>query len=68
MRKPRKLPAPPADRDVLSVVEAAGLLGVGETTIREAVKDGKIPHTRFGRRILFRRTDLDRMMDPTNTR
>ena len=49
---------------VLSVLDAAGLLGVGETTIREAVRNKQIPHTRFGRRILFRRVDLEKMMEP----
>ena len=58
IRKPRILPEPPKDRSVLSVKEAAGLLHVGESTIRAAVKAGTIPHFRFGYRVLFKREVL----------
>jgi excisionase family DNA binding protein len=62
-RKKRNLPAPPANRTVLSVVEAAGLLGVGESTLRDMARANKIPHTRFGKRILFKREALMKMLD-----
>jgi excisionase family DNA binding protein len=65
MTRPRRtLPLPSADRKFLSVLEAAALIGIGETTIRDLVRQNKIPHVRIGRRILFRREDLDRMMTP----
>lgn len=64
LRKHRTYPIPPADRPVLSIYEAAGLLGVGETTIREAIRIGTLPHTRLGRRILIRRIDLDKLVEP----
>jgi excisionase family DNA binding protein len=63
-RKRRKLPLPADDVKILSVLEAAALLRIGETTIRDAVHNNKIPHKRFGRRILIRRVDLDKLMDP----
>lgn len=66
VRQRRTLPVPPANRPVLSVTDAAGLLGIGESTLRDMVRAGKVPHTRFGKRILFRRADLMEMMDPTS--
>ena len=54
--RPRKqLPIPPANRPVLSVAEAAALLGIGQTTVRDLVRARKIQHTRLGRRIVFKR-------------
>ena len=62
-RHKRTLPVPPANRPVLSVTDAAGLLGVGESTLRDMVRANKIPHTRFGKRILFRRDALMAMLE-----
>lgn len=44
-----------ADPDVLTVNQAADLLGLGLHTIYEAAGRGDIPHRRIGRRILFSR-------------
>jgi excisionase family DNA binding protein len=63
-RNRRTLPPPPANRQVLSVMEAAGLLGVGESTLRDLVRRNEIPHTRFGKRILFNREILMGLMQP----
>lgn len=65
-RQRRTLPIPPANRPVLSVTDAAGLLGIGESTLRDMVRAKKIPHTRFGKRILFRRSDLMELVDPAS--
>ncbi|MCL6522701.1 MAG: helix-turn-helix domain-containing protein [Firmicutes bacterium] len=43
---------------VLTVAEVARLLRVGQTTLRQALKRGDIPHVRLGRRILIRRDAL----------
>jgi excisionase family DNA binding protein len=56
------LPEPP-DREILTLLEAAALLRIGETTLRASVKAGTIPHTRYGKRILFKRSLLLGLMD-----
>jgi excisionase family DNA binding protein len=61
-RKP--LPMPPPERQILSVTDAAGLVGVGESTLRGLVRTGKLPHTRIGKRILITRGVLMRFFDP----
>ena len=63
IRKRRHYPEPPAGSTTLSVIEAAGLLHVSESTIRKAVKANTIPHFRFGRRILFQRHKLMHVAD-----
>jgi len=45
--------APPQQRPVLSVAEAADLLGVSQWLVLRQVGRGAIPHKRVGRRILF---------------
>lgn len=44
-----------SDPDVLTVHQAAKLLGLGLHTVYEAAGRGEIPHRRIGRRILFSR-------------
>lgn len=53
-------PAPPApqERPVLSVAEAADLLGVSQWLVLQQVGRGAIPHKRVGRRILFPRAQF----------
>ena len=46
----------------MSVVEAAEYLGVSKFTMYRAVKGDVVPHTRFGRRILINRIELDRLL------
>lgn len=46
---------PPQERPVLSVAEAADLLGVSQWLVLQQVGRGGIPHKRVGRRILFPR-------------
>jgi len=58
MRHPRDgspdsaAPLVPAGRLALSVEEAAECLGVGRSAMYDAVKSGRVPIVRFGRRIL----------------
>jgi excisionase family DNA binding protein len=47
-------------RLVLSVAEAAQLLGVSEWLVLQQVQRGSLPHKRCGRRIVFSR---DRLLD-----
>ena len=45
-------------RPVLSVAEAAQLLGVSEWLVLQQVRRGALPHKRCGRRIVFSRERL----------
>lgn len=47
----------------LSVVEGCKFSGLGETTFRELIRCGEIPHIRVGRRVLVPRTALQSWLD-----
>jgi excisionase family DNA binding protein len=51
---------------VLTVGEAAKLLGVGPKTLSAMVRSGKVPGFRIGERGYWRikRGDIDKLMDP----
>lgn len=55
-----------ADRQTVTVEEAAKILGIGRNTAYEAVKQGEIPVIRIGRRILVSRVALERLLDQTS--
>jgi excisionase family DNA binding protein len=61
---PRQFPrlAPPEDRLVYTVPEAAALLGISRAFAYEAVKRGDIPSMRIGRRILVPKAALERFL------
>ena len=48
----------------LSVLEAAALSGLGESTIRDMLEDKRLPHKRVGRRILIQRKDVMAAIEP----
>ena len=52
-------------RPVLSVAEAAELLGVSEWLVLQQIRLGILPHKRCGRRIVFSR---ERLMEWLNDR
>jgi excisionase family DNA binding protein len=46
------------DKEFLSMQETADMLGLHVRTIMNMVKQGRIKHTKFGRKILIKKTDL----------
>ncbi|MDR2301603.1 MAG: helix-turn-helix domain-containing protein [Deltaproteobacteria bacterium] len=54
---------------VLTIGEAAKLLGVGPKTLSAMVRAGKVPGFRIGERGYWRikRRDIDRLMDPQSS-
>ncbi len=50
---------------VLSVEEAAGLLGISRGLAYELVARGELPHLRLGRRIVIPRTALEDLLNKT---
>lgn len=57
--------APPA---VVSVVDAAALLGISRNSAYEAIRRGEIPALRFGRSIRVPRAALDRLLSAPEAR
>ena len=50
------------DRRTMTVEEAAAVLGIGRGLAYEAVRRGKIPAVRIGRRLLVLQAALDRLL------
>ncbi len=48
---------------LFSVCQAAEYIGRTETAVREMVWNGKLPHIRTDRRVMFDIRDLDRWID-----
>lgn len=48
-------------KEFLSITETSRLLGVSRWTLTRAISDGRLPAVRFGRRIVIKRSDIDRM-------
>lgn len=48
-----RLFTPPATKLVVTVAEAAAMLGVSRSTAYEAVRAGSIPYIKVGRRVLI---------------
>lgn len=51
------------EKRVLSVNDAANILGLSRASVYEAIRLGRIPHVRIGRRILIPRTALEQMLE-----
>lgn len=53
------------NRQTLTVEEAAGVLGIGRNSAYQAVRQGKLPVIRLGKRYLIPRTALDEWLRET---
>jgi excisionase family DNA binding protein len=62
-RRPTEVQLPPPGRMSVSLEEAAMLTGLSLTSVRRAVKAGKLKVHRFGARVIVRRTDLDAFLN-----
>ena len=49
---------PAMSKDVISVVDAAAVLGVSDRQVRKMIANGVLPATRLGRSHMIRRADL----------
>jgi len=64
LHAPRRGLNPPT-REWLSLQEAATIFGISVDTLRRSVSSGKLPASRFGRRLIrVRITDLERLYRP----
>lgn len=48
-------------KEFLNVMETCQLLGISRWTVSRAVNDGRLKAVRFGKRILIKRTEIDRL-------
>jgi excisionase family DNA binding protein len=48
-------------KDFLSIAETCALLGLSERTVFRLLQDGRIPATKFGRRTIIKRADLEQL-------
>ena len=48
---------------LLVAAEVAELLAVKESWVREATRDGRLPHLRLGRYRRYRREDIERWLE-----
>jgi excisionase family DNA binding protein len=55
--------AQPAERQTLTVEEAARVLGISRSSAYEAVRRGELPTVRIGRRYVVPRVALERLLD-----
>ncbi len=51
------------DSNLLTVPETAKYLRLSVAAIRKRISDRSIPYVKLGRRVLFRRTDLDDLIN-----
>jgi len=54
-----------AERQTMTVDEAAGVLGISRNLAYELVGRGELPSLRLGRRVLVPRASLERLLDVT---
>jgi excisionase family DNA binding protein len=64
----KERPVAPAESIALDVDTTARMLGVSASHVRNMVKDGTIPHTRLGRRILISRAIVMGLLEPKAVR
>jgi excisionase family DNA binding protein len=48
---------------LLTAAEVAALLSVRESWVREATRDGRLPHLRLGRYRRYRQADIERWLE-----
>lgn len=53
----------PAERQTLTVEEAARVLGISRSSAYEAARRGELPIVRIGRRYVVPRVALERLLD-----
>lgn len=57
------VPAPKSDRTYLTVAQAAELAGLGPSTIRLYIRRRQLRAQKVGRRVLIKRSDLERFLE-----
>ncbi|MEN6566016.1 MAG: helix-turn-helix domain-containing protein [Veillonellales bacterium] len=50
-------------RETYSVPEAAKVIGIGENALYDAIREKRIPHQRFGRKIVIPKAALQKFLE-----
>ncbi|MEN6370379.1 MAG: helix-turn-helix domain-containing protein [Armatimonadota bacterium] len=50
-------------RETYSVPEAARVIGIGENSLYDAIREKRIPHQRFGRKIVIPKAALKKFLE-----
>jgi excisionase family DNA binding protein len=50
------------DIELLTIPQVLGLLHISRVTLYRHVKAGKLPHVKLGRRVLFRKADVEKFI------
>ena len=48
-------------KDFLKIEEVCGLLGISRSTVSRAIKENRLKAIRFGKRIIIKRAEIDRL-------
>ncbi len=48
-------------KDFLKIEEVCGLLGISRSTVSRAIKENRLKAVRFGRRVIIKRSEIDRI-------
>ena len=51
------------DKELMSQVELVQYLQISRTTLHKLMKSRQIPFIKLGRRVLFRKQDIDRFLE-----
>jgi len=50
------------DKEILTIPDLCKYLSVGRTSVFKLIKEG-FPHVRIGKKILFRKADIDKWLE-----
>ena len=64
-RGPEPVGAQAVEGRLLTVAEVADLLRINKSTVYRMAKQGRLPATRVGRQWRFRRSVLERLLEPS---
>jgi excisionase family DNA binding protein len=48
-------------KDFLKIEEVCGLLGISRSTVSRAIKENRLKAIRFGKRVIIKRAEIDRL-------
>ena len=51
------------EKDLLSQADLLEYLQIGRTTLFNLLKKNELPHIRLGRKLLFRKKDIDKFLE-----
>jgi excisionase family DNA binding protein len=52
-----------ADKELLTIRDLMAYLSVGRSTIYNILKTGELPYIKLGKRVLFRKKDVDKFLE-----